>query len=1007
MYKKISFFIAALFIGLSAFAQQTSTGNCLVNLVPAPVNDTVHCGDTVTVIADGNSTQIQLTETFNNGAFSTGWQGTAGVTFTNPCGPGPGGATDPHMWMGTGLAGNRTVTTVDFDLTCGGFICFDLRLEQQGGGAPCEGPDQANEGVYLQYSNNNGATWNTIYYVNPDTNNSGGGTSSPLINWNTFCFNIPPAAQTTNTQIRWHQINTSGSNFDHWGLDNVEIATTCGTGYTYNWFSIDSTTVPPTINYQFQDTGDTSILDTVLYDDLTYMVMFFNNVDTCYDTLNINVLPSPIEAILSDPQICNTGDTAQVTVSGGNIYTWNVLNGDPINVGNNIGCNNCDDTWLSPSVTTTYQIGSDLTGICHEYDTITLETVAIFDAGFSFNDPVCVNGDTLVGTPIVSGGVFSGTGIIDSINGVFDPTLTAPGGNIPVTYTIPGACGNDSTINVDVTELPDATITSPSELCLTGGPFTLTSVVPGGTWSGLGVTDAAAGTYDPSIASSGTYTVTYTLNTPCFNQDTMQIRHILPFDVEIDPVTATICDSDTAVSLSFTLTTGANAGSQPYDVTWSGPGIVDPINGVFNPSLVGAGTHTISVSVSKPGGFCEGTDTYTITVFAPSDASFDVPVYCDNVTVNQPILPATPGIGNWTVNPLGSTTATFNPNNLVPAVIGAGTWELTYELVDFNGCFNSYTDTLRIAETPAAPTIEPVNFCAGDDLILAVNATNSDSVIWYDAATTNRPADSVATGSIVDFGIAQDPNLTGPITYYVTQSNFGCESEPLEYIIPIQPSPKADFFVTYTDTMGNEQTVPSGTPATGYAPFAVQFSVAEPQPNQGYIWSFWLGCNGSVVNNSGCPCPPINGFDTLMDGSFDPQTIRPVDSYTYGCEGFYPAALIVENEFGCRDTTTSPIEVLGSEQIPNVFSPRNKDGINDYFQVVRTGLVDYKLTIYNRWGREMYTQTRSCTSGEPNCGWDGTANGSEVSTGIYFWVLEGTTISGASVKENGTVTLVE
>ena len=37
----------------------------------------------------------------------------------------------------------------------------------QGGAAPCEGPDLANEGVSLQYSTNGGATWITIVYYSP------------------------------------------------------------------------------------------------------------------------------------------------------------------------------------------------------------------------------------------------------------------------------------------------------------------------------------------------------------------------------------------------------------------------------------------------------------------------------------------------------------------------------------------------------------------------------------------------------------------------------------------------------------------------------------------------------------------------------------------------------------------------------------------------------------------------------------------------------------------------
>ena len=43
----------------------------------------------------------------------------------------------------------------------------------------------------------------------------------------------------------------------------------------------------------------------------------------------------------------------------------------------------------------------------------------------------------------------------------------------------------------------DATISNVSALCADVAPFNLTAVDPGGTWSGTGITDAIAGTFDP------------------------------------------------------------------------------------------------------------------------------------------------------------------------------------------------------------------------------------------------------------------------------------------------------------------------------------------------------------------------------------------------------------------------------------------------------------------------------------------------------------------------------
>ena len=91
-------------------------------------------------------------------------------------------------------------TTVPLDLSCGGDICFEMRYAIQGQAAPCEGPDLASEGVYLQYSINGPAgPWITMGYW-PPTN--GGQASSPFTQWQQYCQLIPPGAQTSAAQPR-------------------------------------------------------------------------------------------------------------------------------------------------------------------------------------------------------------------------------------------------------------------------------------------------------------------------------------------------------------------------------------------------------------------------------------------------------------------------------------------------------------------------------------------------------------------------------------------------------------------------------------------------------------------------------------------------------------------------------------------------------------------------------------------------------------------------------------
>jgi gliding motility-associated-like protein len=57
----------------------------------------------------------------------------------------------------------------------------------------------------------------------------------------------------------------------------------------------------------------------------------------------------------------------------------------------------------------------------------------------------------------------------------------------------------------------DATVCQPTAVCQSASPFNLTVATPGGTFSGTGITNTSTGTFDPSVAGVGTFTVTYSL----------------------------------------------------------------------------------------------------------------------------------------------------------------------------------------------------------------------------------------------------------------------------------------------------------------------------------------------------------------------------------------------------------------------------------------------------------------------------------------------------------------
>ncbi len=87
----------------------------------------------------------------------------------------------------------------------------------------------------------------------------------------------------------------------------------------------------------------------------------------------------------------------------------------------------------------------------------------------------------------------------------------------------------------------------------------------------------------------------------------------------------------------------------------------------------------------------------------------------------------------------------------------------------------------------------------------------------------------------------------------------------------------------------------------------------------------------------------------------------------------YPVELIVESEFGCRDTTIMEIEILPfNVYTPNAFRPDSDIPENREFMPVGVGVDPnvFQLQIFNRWGELVFE------SSNPEHKWDGTTKNS-------------------------------
>jgi gliding motility-associated-like protein len=177
----------------------------------------------------------------------------------------------------------------------------------------------------------------------------------------------------------------------------------------------------------------------------------------------------------------------------------------------------------------------------------------------------------------------------------------------------------------------------------------------------------------------------------------------------------------------------------------------------------------------------------------------------------------------------------------------------------------------------------------------------------------------------------------------VQTDNAGCSSFTSEFIVTLWPLPLASYVTEAPEIPFEDQ------------PFSL---INTSSGSIGQIWN--------ITDES-------DFTDSLITVRFD----NP---------GIYNVLLTVNNEFGCIDSASGMIEVLEGMEFPNAFSP-NGDGVNDELVFMNSGIKEYSLHVYDRWGNPVFESNASKLS------WDGrTSSGVLVSPGTYFLVLNAASI---------------
>jgi len=215
--------------------------------------------------------------------------------------------------------------------------------------------------------------------------------------------------------------------------------------------------------------------------------------------------------------------------------------------------------------------------------------------------------------------------------------------------------------------------------------------------------------------------------------------------------------------------------------------------------------------------------------------------------------------------------------------------------------------------------------------------------------------------------------IPGNGTVMVSQTDpNGCKSYPDDYNVYVRSLAHAKFKI---DTLPNS-TLPGGLFTNDLIAF-VDSSVNTSLWN----WSFGDGVSSTDEN----------------------------PYHTYSNIGDYAVTLIATSHDGCTDTLTKNLKVVEGLVIPNIFTP-NGDGINDVVNIRSSGVGEFTMKIYNRWGTLVFETTA------PELHWDGRTFAGEIaSAGTYFYTVEAKFASGDDIHSNltgpksipkGTITLI-
>ena len=525
--------------------------------------------------------------------------------------------------------------------------------------------------------------------------------------------------------------------------------------------------------------------------------------------------------------------------------------------------------------------------------------------------------------------------------------------------------------------------------------------------------------------SSGTFVAQLVVDNGCsFDTSTITITVLAKPQVAFTVVNDTLC---TGQVFQFT-----NISSQLSNTVWNfGDGLG---SNVYSPGHVYASGGTFLVSLIGTSAANGCTDTaYQLVHSIPSPVlAYDTLVYegCAPlwVSFNELSGTATSALWDYDDGSIGIAPSSShnypNPGSYTPQVIAFNTF----------GCSDTANFTVVVHDVPVVDfDVADKTSCEVPFLVTPVN--NSQGAIVYDW----------------DFGNGSGSNQFEPTATYTQTGNyllvlmgynqFGCGDTTFQNII-VNPIPNSQFLPD--TTAGCEDLTVSFTNNSTngnlyFWNFGDGTSIQSLNPTHTYtepgvydvtlITTNMFGCVDTLINQALITVyqQPTAGFtvfpsivyteDPFVEITNTAQNYNTgeyylgngtvsgitLEQYSYGSSeaGDYNLMQVVYNNFGCSDTAYQVIQLNLSPTlyVPNAFTP-DADGENDSWIPVATAMYSIEVSVFNRWGEEVFTTTDLSKT------WDGKYRGQDCPVGVYSWKIVARDINQELIIRSGHIVLL-